>query len=196
MDAKRQVERTRFLIDREKVWIGYLSIEVESALENTAGAVLFRPAQFLDGFVGTKQRQHRGPSQTSVCPRAFLGKPAVVRRCQSRFGFGVIGIVPDEECGEYNLHINAHLVHVRQTARHILKLSKQPRRMIHLITDGAVLQPAFYDPAAAGRRVIAGALGFVRRHRNRNGDIFRVRCALQRSPGLFAFVYMRIGIDH
>ena len=68
--------------------------------------------------------------------------------------------------------------------------------MIDVISDSAVLQPAFDHPAAAVRRVIAGAFGLVGRHSNRHRNVLRVRRAFQFLPGLFTLVDMGIGIDH
>ena len=62
VDAQRQIERTGFLVNWKKVRVGDLPVEVEAALEDTTGAVLFCPTQLLDGLVGTEQRQHSRPS--------------------------------------------------------------------------------------------------------------------------------------
>src|SRR5439155_7394590 len=52
VDAQRQVECAGFLVNRKKVRVGNLPVKVEAALEDAAGAVLFRPAQLLDSLVG------------------------------------------------------------------------------------------------------------------------------------------------
>ena len=166
------------LVNRKKVRVGDLPVEIESTLEDAAGAVLFRPTQLFDGFVGTKQRQHRRPAQPAVCGRAFLGQPAVVGRGQGPFGFRVAGIVADEKSREDDLHVYAHLVHVGEAARHVLELSQDPGRMVDFVADGAVLQPAFNHPAAAVRRIIAGSFGLIGRHRNRHRDVLRVGSSL------------------
>ena len=77
----------------------------------------------LNGLLGLQQRQHGCPPQAPVCLRTFLGKPAVVGSGQGPFGFRVAGIVADEEGREDDLHGYAHLVHVGEAARHVLKLS-------------------------------------------------------------------------
>src|SRR5262249_16318695 len=62
VDAQWQVERTGLLVNWKEVRIGDIPVEIESSLEDAAGAVLFCPTQLLDSLVGTKQRQHSRPT--------------------------------------------------------------------------------------------------------------------------------------
>ena len=59
MNADRQIEIARFLIDREKVRIIQCSSALDAAKENSDGAMFFCPAQFLDRlFHGVERRNH------------------------------------------------------------------------------------------------------------------------------------------
>src|SRR4030095_11246164 len=62
VNAERQVERAGFLVNWKKVRVGDLPVEVESALEDAADSVLFRPTQRLDSLIGPKQRQYSRPA--------------------------------------------------------------------------------------------------------------------------------------
>ena len=68
--------------------------------------------------------------------------------------------------------------------------------MVDFISDSTVLQPAFHYPAAAVRRVIAGAFGLIGRQCNCHRYVLRVGSTIQLLPGGFGLVDMRIGINH
>ena len=68
--------------------------------------------------------------------------------------------------------------------------------MVDFISDGTVLQPAFDQPAAAVRRVIAGTFSLIGRQSNRNRYVLSERSAFQLLPSGFGLVDMRIGINH
>ena len=120
VDADRQVQAGSFLIDREKVRVAYLPVQVISPFEKPARAVVFGPSKFFNRFIGIQQRQHGRPVQPAVAPGATFGNPAIVGLGERLLCLGIGGIVPDKEGWEDHLRSHVHAVHVFQAARHVL----------------------------------------------------------------------------
>src|SRR5205085_1107848 len=103
--------------------------------------------------------------------------------------------VPDEERWKDDLDVYSHLVHVGQPSWHILQLPPHTRRMVHLISDGSVLQPALHHPAATVHAAQAHPRGLVRSRRYCRRNMSGVWTTLQFLPGGLGLVYMRISVN-
>src|SRR5262245_38748001 len=128
VDAQRQIERTGLFVNRKKMRIGDVAVEIETALEDSAGAVLLGPAKLLDGFLRPEEGQYGGPTQAAVGGRAFFGEPTIVSRSQGPLGFGVGGIVADKKRREDHLYMDTHFIHMGETSGDVFELAVDTRR--------------------------------------------------------------------
>src|SRR5258706_444815 len=88
-----------------------------------------------------------------------------------------------------------HSGRASEAARHVRELAPHPGRVVDLVPDRAVLEPALDEPAPGVRRAEAGALRLAGRQRDRHRYVLGVGGAFQLRPGVLGLVDVRIGIN-
>ena len=169
--------------------------EIETPLEDAAGAVLLRPAQLFDGGIGVEPRQHRCPAQPTAGLVALLRHPTVVGVGKRRLRFRVQRDIADEEGGEEHLDVHAHPVHIVQAALQVFQLPSGSRRVMFIVPHRPNLQAALHQPEPAPVGVEVRVLDRLLGRRHRGGGIPGKR-TFERLPSGFGLVYMRIGVDN
>ena len=144
------------------MWIADLPVQVKPTLEDAAGSVFLRPAQLLNSLFGMQPGQNGYPPQAPVRGGAFLSKPAIIGRGERPFRLSIVRVVTDEEGRENYLNIDTQLVHLMNTARHVLEFAPRTRRMIYLVAYRTKLKPVFNQPPAAVCEAKTSALRLLR----------------------------------
>jgi len=191
VDADRQVKAGRLVVDREEIGIaGGAVAAFDALLEDTAGAVILGPTNFLHCFVDIEQRQNGDPAQPAAALLRGFGDPAVVGLAKRHVGLRPIGKSVQEKSRVEHLHVDAQLVHVAHAGFHVEQLARCFYRSSSLVIAPAPESDVAVDDPEAMRP------GVARRRRSSRIECNRLEAAftiVEVFPGCFRLVYM--GID-
>src|ERR1043165_9509142 len=138
MNADRQIEPARGVVQREKVTVTEQPLTFRTAEKNSDGAVFLCSLGFVENLIRAEERYHCDPPQPILRLLPEIAHPAVVTPAELELDLRLLGQRDDEDGWKDDLDIDAELIHMLEARVNVAQFARGHRR---IFSDIAGFEP-------------------------------------------------------